>query len=93
MALMLRMHVPLTKLNLWGEHNMANTAPRQWLKKLKAGNEICAEGARGLSDALKTNTTLTELCLWCEQQDHKETQQERARQAQWHVVTDRQLDW
>ena len=41
-----------------------------------AGNEIGDEGARGLGDALKTNTTLTVLWLGSEQQDHKETQQE-----------------
>ena len=43
---------------------------------LKAGSEIGAEGARGLGDALKTNTTLTKLDLEGEQQGHKETQQE-----------------
>ena len=41
-----------------------------------AGNRIGDEGARGLADALKTNTTLTKLELCGEQQDHKETQQE-----------------
>ena len=39
-------------------------------------NEIGGEGARGLGDALKTNTTLTELRLGGEQQDHNEAQQE-----------------
>ena len=39
-------------------------------------NRIGAEGARGLGDALKTNTTLTKLKLTGGQQDHKETQQE-----------------
>ena len=37
-----------------------------------AGNEIGDEGARALGDALKTNTTLTELHLNSEQQNHKE---------------------
>ena len=32
-------------------------------QKNKAGNEIGAEGARALCDALKTNTTLTALNL------------------------------
>ena len=41
-----------------------------------AGNGISVEGARGLGDALKTNTTLTVLWLGGEQQDHNETQQE-----------------
>ena len=40
-------------------------------------NRITGEGARGLGDALKTNTTLTELGLGCEQQDHMETQREQ----------------
>ena len=41
-----------------------------------ADNRIDEGGARVLSDALKTNTTLTKLDLRCKQQDHKETQQE-----------------
>ena len=40
-----------------------------------ADNKIGVEGARALGDALKTNTTLTQLSLHGEQQDHKETQQ------------------
>ena len=50
-----------------------------------AANVIGDEGARALGDALKTNTTLTQLWLSCEQHGHKITQRERARQAQWHV--------
>ena len=42
----------------------------------RAGNEIGVEGARGLGDALMTNTTLTWLDLGGEQQDYKQTQQE-----------------
>ena len=45
-----------------------------------ADNWIGDEGARGLGEALKTNTTLAELDLSGEPQDHKKTQ--RARQAQ-----------
>ena len=41
-----------------------------------AGNRIGDEGARVLGDALKTNTTLTQLELNSEQQDHKETLKE-----------------
>ena len=55
-------------------------------------NEIGDEGARGLGDALKTNTTLTKLELGCEQQDHKETQQE-SKASTTEVVTGRQQDW
>ena len=44
-----------------------------------AGNRVGVEGARGLGDALKTNTTLTQLNLRCEQQDHKETQEEQGK--------------
>ena len=51
-------------------------------------NWICGEGARGLGDALKTNTTLTELHLWCEQQDHKKTQQESKASTMAHGVTE-----
>ena len=39
-----------------------------------ADNEIGGEGARVLGDALKTNTTLTQMDLSGVQQDHKETQ-------------------
>ena len=76
LALMLRMHVPLTTLNLWGEHRWKTTATHDngSMRELKAGNEIGDGGARGLGDALKTNTTLTMLGLQSEQQDHKETQ-------------------
>ena len=38
-----------------------------------AANKIGDEGARGLGDGLKTNTTLAQLDLRSEQQDHKET--------------------
>ena len=43
----------------------ANT---QWHVEWLAANEIGDEGARALGDALKTNTTLTELHLRCVQQ-------------------------
>ena len=39
---------------------------------LKADNKIGVEGARALGDALNKNTTLTELDLCGEQQDHKD---------------------
>ena len=39
-----------------------NTNPiNQW-----TGNNIGAEGAIAISESLKTNTTLTELNLWCD---------------------------
>ena len=38
----------------------------------QAGNEIGAEGARALSEALKTNTTLQSLNLGCEQEESEE---------------------
>ena len=37
-------------------------------KHKQAGNNIGAEGARALSDALKTNTTLQSLNMDCEQE-------------------------
>ena len=58
-----------------------------------AANEIGAEGARGLGDALKTNTTLTVLKLEREQQDHKETQQESKASTAARGVTGREQDW
>ena len=51
-----------------------------------ADNEIGDEGACALGDALKENPTLTELNLEGGKQGHKEAQQERAKQAQRHVV-------
>ena len=74
LALMLRMQVPLTTLDLRGEHSMAkhsNSSKDPRDGELKADNEIGDEGARGLGDALKTNATLTQLYLSREQQDHK----------------------
>ena len=38
-------------------------------KHKQAGNKIGTEGARALSDALKTNTTLQSLNLSCEQEE------------------------
>ena len=56
-----------------------------------AVNEIGDEGARGLGDALKTNTTLTKLDLQREQQDHKQTQRES--QANTMARGGRERDW
>ena len=50
--------------------------PKPKKKRLQADNKTGVGGARALGDALKTNTTLTQLNLACEQPDHKETQQE-----------------
>ena len=41
-------------------------------KHQQAGNEIGDEGARELSEALKTNTTLQSLNLECEQESIKD---------------------
>ena len=46
----------------------------QWYVERLADNRIGDEGARALGDALKTNTTLIELDLRCEQH-HKKAQQ------------------
>ena len=56
-----------------------------------ADNRIGAEGARAVGDALKANTTLTELLLGSEQQDHKQTQESEA-SAMTRGVADRQRD-
>ena len=42
-----------------------------------ADNKIGDEGARGLGDALKTNTTLTKLHLGCEHQEKHRTHNKR----------------
>ena len=87
----LKTNTTLTVLGLGGEqqdtrkHNK-RARQAQWHVEWLEDNKIDVEGARALCDALKTNTTLTELSLGSEQQDHKEAQSERARQAQWHVV-------
>ena len=79
---MLRMHVPLTVLWLGGEQqDHKETQQREQGKHNGtwcdwAGNGIGVEGARALGDALKTNTTLTQLDLECERQT------QRTRQAQ-----------
>ena len=57
------------------ESKASATAP--WFEW--ADNYIGDEGARGLGEALKTNTTLTILDLGSEQQDHKEAQQEQGK--------------
>ena len=41
-------------------------------KHQQAGNKIEAEGARALSEALKTNATLQSLYLWSEQEESVE---------------------
>ena len=59
---------------------------------LLSDNGIGEEGARALGDALKTNTTLTEMVLICEQQDHKQTQQEQGRHnGTWSDWTDNRI--
>ena len=50
---------------------------------MKAVNEIGVEGARGLGDALKTDTTLTKLDLGSEQTDQGNTAREQGK----HNVT------
>ena len=49
----------------------------QWHVVWLAGNKIGDEGARGLGDALKTNTTLTVLDLRSEQQEKHRTHNKR----------------
>ena len=68
-------------LYLWSEQQGHNETQREQDKHNGtwsgwAVNRVGDEGARGLGDALKTNTTLTTLNLQGEQQDRKETQQE-----------------
>ena len=47
----------------------------QQQQRHKTGNEVCDEGARALSEALKVNTTLQTLNLSCvqQQQQHDST--------------------
>ena len=55
--------------------------PTQMLKKKKrTENDIGAEGACVLSEALKANTTLTTLHINCERQSHKKRQSSKQHQ-------------
>ena len=63
---MLLMQVPLTSLNLFGEQLIfCNKTNKINLLFKSAENEIGTEGACALSEALKTNTTLTKLNFEC----------------------------
>ena len=77
---MLLMHVPLTTLNLSGNIRISLTkllwyvderSKSRHKKPINTENWIGDEGARALSEALKTNTTLQSLNLWCEQEVRK----------------------
>ena len=57
-------------------------------KRTRSANRIGDEGACALGDALKTNTTLTVLGLFGEQQDHKEAQQENEANTMAREVTE-----
>ena len=68
----MKTNTTLQELNLWSEQD--ERGQDGWIadivnnKHQQAVNGIGAEGARALSDALKTNTTLTALDLSCEQE-------------------------
>ena len=68
----LKSNTTLTKLDLSGEHERNNTQmasishPLFFTPINRTGNKIGERGATSLSDALKSNTTLTELYLSCE---------------------------
>ena len=69
----LKSNTTLTKLNLTGENKRNNTHKlhpstiHSFSILIKStGNVIGAPGATSLSDALKVNTTLTQLDLGCE---------------------------
>ena len=64
---MLKRNSTLTKLNFLGSNKEKKKKKKKkskicW-KKCNTGNKIGVEGARSLSEALKTNTTLTSLDL------------------------------
>ena len=65
----LKSNTTLTKLNLWREHKRDNTQMASINNPLfsilikSTGNNIGETGATSLSDALKSNTTLTKLNL------------------------------
>ena len=94
----LKTNTTLTLLNLSGarqdhKETQQEQGKHNGMRSDWADNKIGDEGARGLFDALKTNTTLTWLNLRGEQHDHKQAQQE-TRQAQRHEVwLGRQRDW
>ena len=71
----LKVNTTLQSLNLFGEQEQS--VEDGWIadiannKHQQAGNDIGEEGARALSDALKTNTSLQSLNLRCEQEVRK----------------------
>ena len=77
----LKTNTTLTILDLGSEQQDHKEAQQEQGKHNGMGdwsvNKIGAEGACGLGDALKTNTTLTMLDLSGEQQDHKEAQRDK----------------
>ena len=72
----MKTNTTLQSLNLAGEQeesedegriaDIANNQHKQ------AGNDFGAEGSRALSEALKVNTTLQSLNLYCEQEESEE---------------------
>ena len=69
----LKTNTTLQSLNLGGEQEESEEdgwiADIVYNKHQKADNGVGAEGARALSEALKTNTTLQSLNLACEQEE------------------------
>ena len=67
----LKSNTTLTKLNLWCKDKRNNTQMASINNQLffiiikSTGNGIGDTGATSLSDALKSNKTLTQLSLWC----------------------------
>ena len=64
----LKSNTTLTELNLWSKDKRKKTHKRGihqqfTLSFLIKGNNIGERGTISLSEALKSNTTLTELCL------------------------------
>ena len=81
LASMLLMHVPLTTLNLSGNIRISLTkllwyvderSKSRHKKPINTENWIYDKGARALSEALKTNTTLQSLNLTSEQESEED---------------------
>ena len=76
----LKSNTTLMKLNLWGNYKRNNTQMASINNPLfsilikSTANNIGYIGATSLSDALKSNTTLTQLNLWCKHKKRNSTQ-------------------
>ena len=76
LCILLKFQVPIKQLNLSSENlnkwNNCLKLKRKVMNNDQTGRKTGAIGARALSEALKTNTTLQSLNLWSEQEESDE---------------------